>query len=210
MSAARITVAEQVAVAASPDLVWLKITDPNFIVTCIPGARVIDEHDGVVDGALEVRLGPTVVNFLGTAEPEYDHEAHRGKLIARGGDKGGRTKAQSNLTFDVQDAPGGTSLVVFDGDIELAGGLAGFLQTGGAHMTKRMMKDFGEQLATRIEAEAAVTAAVADEAADAPITTDPPARVAPPATVPINGFKLATLALLDWLRGLLRRGSRTR
>lgn len=194
MNAARIAIAERVSVAAAADAVWSRVTDPHFIVTCIPGARVVDEHDGVVDGALEVRLGPTVVNFLGTAEPEYDHEARRGRLSARGSDKQGRTKAHANLTFDVQAGEPGHTTVVFDGTIELAGGLAGFLQTGGAHLTRRMMKDFGDQLAARIESEAATT------------TSAP----SPPDSTPVNGLRLLALAVWDWLRSLPRRSSRSR
>jgi carbon monoxide dehydrogenase subunit G len=187
VNAARITIAEQVAVAAPAETVWRCVTDPHFVVTCVPGARVIGEHDGIVDGALEVRLGPTVVNFLGTAEPDYDHEALRGRLTAKGSDKQGRTKAQSNLTFEVKPGADGHSTVVFDGDIELAGGLAGFLQTGGAHLTKRMMRDFGAQLAARIESDTAVQP-----------------------NAPVNGIKLAALALWDWLRAVFGRSSQPR
>jgi carbon monoxide dehydrogenase subunit G len=186
MNAARITITERVELAAPPPVVWACVTDPHFVVTCVPGAKVIDEHDGVVEGAIEVRLGPTVVNFLGSAVPDYDHEAHRGRLTARGSDKQGRTKAQANLTFEVQAAEPGHSVVVFDGAIELAGGLAGFLQTGGAHLTRRMMKDFGDQLAGRVEADAAEAAVPAE-------------------ATPVNGIKLVVLAIWDWLRAVTRR-----
>jgi uncharacterized protein len=191
MSTARITIAEQITVAADPATVWRHIIDPHFIVTCIPGAKVLGEHDGVVDGALEVRLGPTVVNFLGTAEPKYDHDALAGELVARGADKGGRTRAQSTLNFQVKPDGSQASIVTFDGGIELAGGLAGFLQTGGAHLTRRMMKDFGDQVTARIEA--------ADEPESAPVT---------PPNAPVNGLRLLAVTLWDWLRSALRHRDR--
>jgi hypothetical protein len=116
-------------------------------------------------------------------------------LSARGSDKQGRTKAQANLTFDVRaDEPGRTT-VVFDGTIELAGGLAGFLQTGGAHLTRRMMKEFGDELAARVEAAAAAA------------TASVPAQ---PDSTPVNGLRLLALAVWDWLRSLPRRSSRSR
>jgi carbon monoxide dehydrogenase subunit G len=196
VSTARIAIAEQITVAADPATVWKHIIDPHFIVTCIPGARVLGEHDGVVDGALEVGLGPTVVNFLGTAEPKYDHDALTGELIARGADKGGRTRAQSTLSFHVQPDSGQASIVTFDGGIELAGGLAGFLQTGGAHLTRRMMKDFGDQLSARIEA------------ADATGGPDDPSPPATPLNAPVNGLRLLAATLWDWLRSAVRHRDR--
>jgi carbon-monoxide dehydrogenase small subunit len=214
MSSAKIDIAEQVVVAAEPAMVWDHVIDPHFIVTCIPGARVLDEHDGVIDGALEVRLGPTVVNFLGTAEPTYDHDARAGELLARGADKGGRTRAQSTLTFRVLANDGGhDSTVVFDGGIELVGGLAGFLQTGGAHLTRRMMMDFKEQLAARIEAAGAVAAPAEAPAADSPDAAAPAGVPAGPAAptgptaapnAPVNGLQLLAAVLWDWLRSSFR------
>jgi uncharacterized protein len=212
VSSARITIAEQAAVAADPATVWKHIIDPHFIVTCIPGARVLDEHDGVVDGALEVRLGPTVVNFLGTAEPKYDHDALSGELLARGADKGGRTRAQATLKFRVLADGSSASTVVFDGGFELAGGLAGFLQTGGAHLTRRMMMDFTEQLAARIEATGASVTPAAAQPGDTPLATpghqQPAATTgterATPPNAPVNGLRLLAAALWDWLRSAVR------
>jgi carbon monoxide dehydrogenase subunit G len=211
MSTARITIAEQAAIAADPATVWKHIIDPHFIVTCIPGARVLDEHDGVVDGALEVRLGPTVVNFLGTAQPTYDHDALSGELLARGADKGGRTRAQATLKFRVLADGSSASTVVFDGGFELVGGLAGFLQTGGAHLTRRMMMDFAEQLAARIEAPASATPA-ADEPGRTPeagsghqeLPAAAGAGRATPPNAPVNGLRLLAAALWDWLRSAIR------
>jgi carbon monoxide dehydrogenase subunit G len=212
MSTARITIAEQAAIAADPATVWKHIIDPHFIVTCVPGARVLDEHDDVVDGALEVKLGPTVVNFLGTAQPKYDHDALAGELTARGADKGGRTRAQCTLKFRVLADGSGGSTVVFDGGIELAGGLAGFLQTGGAHLTRRMMADFTGQLAARIEAAGAAVGLATEDAGDIHPSGPGPAeraatpgveRAAPP-TAPVNGLRLIAAVLWDWLRSAVR------
>jgi len=207
MSTAKITIAEQAAVAADPATVWKYIIDPHFVVTCIPGARVLDEHDGVVDGALEVRLGPTVVNFLGTVEPKYDHDALTAELLARGADKGGRTRAQATLKFRVLPDGSSASTVVFDGGFELVGGLAGFLQTGGAHLTRRMMLDFAGQLAARVEAAGPSVPPAADEPGDTPPRgpghQEPATAVTPP-NAPVNGLRLLVAALWDWLRSAVR------
>jgi carbon monoxide dehydrogenase subunit G len=198
---ASITIHESVVIPAPPEVVWTKITDPHFVVLCVPGAQVLSETpDGQIEGALQVKLGPTVVDFRGTAVPTYEPDAHRGALAAQGTDKSGRSRAQAHLTFVVEAAGADASEVTFDGTIELAGGLASFLQTGGVHLTKRMMKDFSDQMSARIVHAEASVAAAADDSATAP----PP----PPVNKPISGLRMLALTIWDMVRSLFRRKSK--
>jgi carbon monoxide dehydrogenase subunit G len=194
---ASITIHESVVIPARPDVVWTKITDPHFVVLCVPGAQVISETpEGEIEGALQVKLGPTVVDFHGTAVPTYEHDAHRGALDAKGADKSGRSRAQAHLTFVVEASGADSSEVTFDGTIELAGGLSSFLATGGVHLTKRMMKDFSDQMSARIVHAEAVTSAAESGAAP------PPAAL--PVNKPVNGFRLFLLTTWDVIRSLFR------
>ena len=165
-----------------------------------------ESPEGVISGALHVKLGPTVVDFSGIATPEYEHDAHRGALTAQGADKSGRSRAQAHLTFVVESAAGSdgssASNVSFDGTIELAGGLSSFLQTGGVHLTKRMMKDFADQMSARI-VHAEAVAAAADDPIGGVVASPPPANK------PISGLRLVALTAWDMLRALFRRKSRT-
>lgn len=193
MSAASIAVRERVEVDAPPDRVWALITDPRAVVGCVPGARVVAERpDGTVEGRLAVKLGPTRVEFGGEAVPAFDPAQRQGTVTAQGADTGGRSRARATTTFRVEETAVGGSVIVIDGTVELAGALAGFLQTGGVHLTRRMMKDFADALANRLAAD-----------------PDPdPVAVAP--TRPVNGVRLLALTVLDGLRALVRRlGRRT-
>lgn len=207
---ASINIHEVVVIPARPEVVWTKITDPHFVVLCIPGAQVLAESpDGQIDGALQVKLGPTVVDFRGTAVPTYEHDAHRGALDAQGADKSGRSRAQAHLTFIVEPAPDDGSTVTFDGTIELAGGLSSFLQTGGVHLTKRMMKDFTDQMSARIVHAEAVAQSAAGQSAtggsEAGETIAPPP---PPANKPISGFRMLALTTWDVIRSFFRRATK--
>jgi uncharacterized protein len=184
---ASIEVSELVEVAAPPDRVWALITDPRVVVESVPGATLVAERaDGTLEGTLAVKLGPTRVEFGGEAVPEFDPVLRQGTLVAEGADKGGRSRARATTTFRVEEATAGGSIIVINGTIELAGGLSGFLQTGGVHLARRMMKDFGDQLASRLE------------------------RTASPVAEPraVNGFRLLALTVLDGARAFMARVGR--
>jgi carbon monoxide dehydrogenase subunit G len=198
MASASIKVNERVEVPAGPDRVWEMITDPRIVVECVPGASVIAEReDGSLEGKLAIKLGPTRVEFRGEAFPEFDAEQRQGTLVAQGADQQGRSRARATTTFRVEPTDTGGCVIVIDGTIELTGGLSGFLQTGGIHLTRRMMKEFGEGLASRLAL--APTAAPGDPEAVSE-TVAPPV----PAGKPINGFRILTLTAFDWARSFFK------
>ena len=97
------------------------LSDPAVVASCIPGATLTKAGaNGVYQGTMHVKFGPTVAQFRGEASLTYDHAAQRcsaptihitakgifgaagplprNKLYTRSGD-GGRTSLGDGATF---------------------------------------------------------------------------------------------------------------
>jgi uncharacterized protein len=149
---AAIELNEVVEIAAPPDKVWSLLADPTAVVKCVPGAAIESvELDGSVEGSLRTKLGPTVVEFRGRIIPEFDDERREGKLVARGTDKGGRTRGEAKASFRLAALENGreASTLTITGAVRLEGVLSTFLQTGGVHLTRRMLQEFGEAISAK-------------------------------------------------------------
>jgi len=183
--------------------VWELISDPVRVVPCMPGASLGNvREDGSIEGALEASLGPVKVRFTGTVLPEYDHDAHRGTLVAKGSDAGGRTMATATTEFRLAAVAEDRTAVQVDATFNVSGGLAPFAQTGGVHLARTMLADFSANLASMAGgsgsgSEPGSPAAVAGSAGPAP------------GQHRIRGFRLGARVLWSMLRGLFTRdGSR--
>lgn len=146
---AAIELNEVVDIAAPPDKVWSLLADPTAVVKCVPGAAIESvDPDGSVEGSLRTKFGPTVVEFRGRIIPEFVDERREGKLVARGADKGGRTRGEAKVSFRLVALENGkeASTLTITGAVRLEGVLSTFLQTGGVHLTRRILKEFGEAI----------------------------------------------------------------
>jgi uncharacterized protein len=170
-------------VPVGPDRVWSILSDPDTVVTCMPGAAVTGRNDdGSLDGTIVTKLGPTTVTFRGTVHPEFDAANRAGHLRARGSDARGRTKAVLTTSFRLSSTGAAHTRVDLDADIDVSGGLAAFVRTGGKHLVRRMLAEFSGNLAALAATQPAAQ----------------PSR-------PVHGLRLALQTLGDVLRDALRR-----
>ncbi len=191
---AAIELNEIVEIGAPPEKVWRLLADPTAVVTCVPGAVIESvEPDGSVDGLLRTKLGPTVVEFRGRIVPEFDEERREGKLVARGSDKGGRTRGEVRASFRLTAVGDGNeaSSLGITGAIRLEGVLSAFLQSGGIHLTRQMLREFGQSLSARC---------VAENSADNSPGSGPAQEVQP-----VSGLSLLGRVIRDVVTTFLRR-----
>lgn len=194
---------ERFSVPVARDRLWELMTDPDTVVSCIPGAEITGRNeDGSLQGAMRVKLGPTTVRFRGTVVPEFDAANHEGSLQARGSDAKGRTRVNATTSFKLAEASGGdgeqTDVEVATA-IDVSGALAPFVSGGGPALAKRMLDEF------------AVNVTALGNSAAAGTENEPPqARE----TTPISGGQVigATVAgmarsALGWVSG---RGDRAK
>ena len=142
---------------AQPRAVWDLLSDPNDVVTCVPGATLGDKHeDGSFDGALTVKFGPARVTFKARIELELDPAAMSGRVTSRGKDNQGGTRFRATMAFNVKEMQGepGTTVLI-TGENEISGKLAGLVEAGAKIVIKRMSAEFAENLQARVTTKGA-------------------------------------------------------
>jgi carbon monoxide dehydrogenase subunit G len=149
-----IEVDEQFDVPASPDRVWSVLSDPQAVVSCVPGATITAEHDdGTFEASVTVKFGPMRVGFQSRVAMELDEAARQGRLSAQGRDKQGGTKMRGTATFRVaEQSQSAGSSVAIKAEVEISGKLASLVEGGATVVVKRMSAEFAENLAARCRA----------------------------------------------------------
>ncbi len=119
--------------------VWASLSDPNEIVTCVPGASITQQIDDTnYKGEVVTKFGPMKVKYDGDIEIlEMDAENHHMKLKGRGLDSKGKGSADMIMNGKLEEADGKTK-VHFTMEISIVGMLAQF--------GSRLIKDVSDQL----------------------------------------------------------------
>jgi carbon monoxide dehydrogenase subunit G len=217
---------EQLMIDAPADRVWPIISDPVQIAACFPGAELDDAtEDEAYHGRIAVRFGPTRATFNGQASFEFDHDGHRGTIVAQGRDRRGSTRASTHadVRLLVDDRSAQRSVVTITGELELTGPLSGFAEAGGVHVARLLFADFGVQVAERAKAEVSASAGprpsaaigsprppggIASSAVPDVASPPPPASNAPRrAEQSLSGFVVLRRLVGQWLRARLCRRS---
>lgn len=119
--------------------VWANLSDPNEIVTCVPGAGItekIDENN--YKGEVVTKFGPMKVRYDGDIEiVEMDKENYQMTLKGRGLDSKGKGSADMIMIGHLEEVDGKTQ-VNFSMDITIIGMLAQF--------GSRLINDVSDQL----------------------------------------------------------------
>lgn len=201
MPSARLNISESFEVPVDEQSVWELISDPVRVVPCMPGASLGEVgDDGSIAGSIVANLGPVKVWFSGTVTPEYDHDNHRGTLLAKGADTGGRTRASATTEFRLATVDENRTSVSVESTLDVSGGLAPFVQTGGVHLVRTMLSEFSDNL-TALAVGTAPTEETSSGATAAPVSAPPPRK--------IRGIRLGArvtwLVFRDAIKGLWRR-----
>jgi carbon monoxide dehydrogenase subunit G len=145
-----IKIHETFEVPSDPRTVWSVISDPREVVACVPGASLGEQQeDGSWDAKVTVKFGPVSVAFQARVTLDVDDAAMIGRVAGRGRDNQGGTRVTSSATFKVTEASESRSTVDVEGDVEIAGKLAGLIEGGSSIVVNRMSSDFAESLARR-------------------------------------------------------------
>jgi carbon monoxide dehydrogenase subunit G len=191
--------AEEVTIAGTPDEVWSLLCDPVLVVSCIPGATLVEnQQDDSYRGTFKVKFGPTVVIFRGEATLSYDHDGRRCTIESRGVDQRGASRAVAGGIVAVTGSGPVANLGV-TGDFHITGPLESFARTGGVHVARVLLGEFSTNLARLIGERR-------EPAASGTSPSMPPPSDAPsPSDRRLNGIILIWHALLGWLREVVNR-----
>lgn len=211
-----IEIQERFQVAAPIERVWRFVMDPHQVVTCLPGAtllEVVDERTFV--GQVKVKVGAVSASYKGKIQlTEVDEATYRVQMAAEGKETSGGT-AKGTMCSHLKALPDGGTEVVAEASVDLTGRLMqvgrGMIQ-GVAH---QIFLQFVTATRERLEGEAAAAAASAATAASAPAVTPDgatpavtPAQVAPTATRGDDSIRILPIlfrALWEGIRRFFRR-----
>lgn len=185
-------------VGAAPDATFAYLLDVEKVVTCMPGAELLEAVDEKTFKArMKIKVGPIVTKYDGTAEIVARDDASRtATLAAEGKESVGAGSARASIAMSVEPTPDG-SLVRITTDYSVAGRVAqfgrGVMEDVSRHLTAQMAECIRQRLAV---AEAGEFSTVA-QGEPGPAAT----ATAAPAAEPLSGLRL----LVQVLRGRLRR-----
>ena len=155
------------AIAAPAANAWRLLQDIKAVAECMPGAQITEQLDDThYKGQVKMRLGPASATFNGELEVKsLDPNEKKMEMFGKGTDTSGASAATMNLTARVLDSGNGQCELFGVSDVTVSGKMANF---GGRMMnqvSEQILKQFGDNFATRViamgEGDAAEQAAVA-------------------------------------------------
>lgn len=182
-----------------PEQAWPLLLDVERIVTCMPGAALIERVNAdSYKGRVSVRLGPVTLAFEGIAKfVTTDPVARFARVEAQGIDKKGRGGAHATVSFNITPK-GEASTVTIDTDLQLSGSVAQYGR--GSGVIVEVAKDLVRQFSTNLhrDIQTGIPGAIIDPA-------DHSARGPTKNPDSISGFGLAGRALWNTFLASIKR-----
>lgn len=171
---------------------WQTLLDVPAIADCMPGAKLLEtQDDGTYKGEVQVKLGPMLMSFRGSAQiVESDPQSRTAKVRAQGRDTKGRGNASANVLFTLAES-GGATKVELQTDLNLSGSVAQFGRSSGMikDLADHLIGEFAKNLQNKLQASGAPAPATAEAAPAGPQSAPEPPRASSGAA-PISGFSL--------------------
>jgi carbon monoxide dehydrogenase subunit G len=149
-----LAVAKSAGLAASPDVVWQTIRDPERVAACLPNLRDFRPADanGRYATTLVERLGPFSVQV--PLSIEVDEDAAGRQMVARvsGEDRGGAARVRGSVRAGVR-ADGTGSVLEVAGDVEVLGRLASLGAVPMRRRADQVFEQFIVAIAAAVEGE---------------------------------------------------------
>jgi carbon monoxide dehydrogenase subunit G len=139
-------------VPASPEATLEFLRDPGSVVSCMPGATLVDvDEDGTWKTTMAVKLGPIGMDFLNDVRiTEQDETAGMVRLSVTGRDTRGKGRADASVDARISGGEEGVTKVRMDTDVRFSGQAA---QLGRPAVIESVSSRLVEQFATRLRAQ---------------------------------------------------------
>ena len=176
---------------------WQILSDINEVAGCMPGAEITEKLDDLnYKGQVKVKAGPATVQFRGKLEiKRLDETSRELHLVGKGADTKGSSTAIMDLTASIREAENGSSELVGFAEVSVNGKIASLGGRLMSSVSDQVLKQFGDNFATKVVALGEGTAA---EAAATKLEERPAA---------VNGLAFAWAVIVDFFKRLLGRGA---
>lgn len=134
--------------------VWVNLSDPEEVVTCVPGATITEKiDDDNYKGEVTLKFGPVKAQYAGEIEIlESNPETHQLVLKGVGLDSKGKGQAEMTMNGNLEEKDGGTH-VSFTMDVSIIGMLAQFGSRLINDVTDHLLKQFVSNFKSKLSGE---------------------------------------------------------
>ena len=143
----------EISVDAQPDELFEFMSDPEKVVTCLPGASVEGRDGDDWRGAMNMKVGPIKASYQGTLRfLELDPDARRAVLRARADEASGQGQAEARITSSVEERDGASCLRM-ETDLQIRGKVAQFGRGAMEQVAGKMLQRFADNVEQAIRGE---------------------------------------------------------
>ena len=122
---------ENFTIPFSQQTVWAAFQNLELIVSCLPGAKLISPaSETPLQVGFQVKLGPIVANFTGSAEVTFDAINHCGSFKGQGSDQKSNSRVKGEAKFSLLSIENNHTKVIVNTEFFLSGSLAQFGRIG--------------------------------------------------------------------------------
>ncbi|MBT8487675.1 MAG: SRPBCC family protein [Gemmatimonadetes bacterium] len=139
---------ERFTLTADPTTVWRFLTDPERVVSCLPGAELTGRvDDRTYEGSMKVSAGPVTVAYRGTAVfEEIDEDRRYVRVVGQGRERSGSGNASMTMESRVEGAEGGGAAVSVTADVRVTGKIVRFGRGMIESVSAELFSDFRKRL----------------------------------------------------------------
>lgn len=136
------------------DEVWQLVRDPDVLASALPGTQSLKQvSENEYEGDINLRMGPVAGVFSGRLVVSNEEPPKKCTLAVEGQGKPGFIKGTGNV--NLMDQGDGTTLMKYDGELQIGGRLASVGQRMLDTASKSMMRQGLETLNQTLEARVA-------------------------------------------------------
>ena len=136
----------EISVDAQPDELFEFMSDPEKVVTCLPGASVEGRDGDDWRGAMSMKVGPIKASYQGTLRfLELDPDARRAVMRARADEASGQGQAEARITSEIEERDGASCLRM-ETDLQIRGKVAQFGRGAMEQVAGRMLERFADNV----------------------------------------------------------------
>ena len=142
------------------EVVWKLVRDPDVLASALPGTQSLEKvSENEYEGDINIRMGPVAGVFSGRLVVSNEVPPESCTLAVEGQGKPGFIKGTGNV--NLTDQGDGTTLMNYDGDLQLGGRLASvgqrMIETASKSMMRQGLETLNDALEARVAAEEAGT-----------------------------------------------------
>lgn len=143
---------EKFTVKAPVDEVWEFLTDPERVAEALPGAEITEQIDETTyKGGMSMSIGPVSASYKGTVSFELDEESRTATVHAKGKGKPGMGSAEMDMESVLVEVDDAETEVTVEADLKVSGILAQMGRGMIEQVSKKMFKEFSENVREELE-----------------------------------------------------------